>query len=84
MPPDDTTAAPQGDKVCTGSRVYSGVTNACTYCDANVYEHDPVFVEELGDAGDRDAAGRFCNYACLSAHIEENDLVTGAACRVDP
>jgi len=60
------------------------VTDACTYCDADVDAHDPVFVEELDSEGDREAAGRFCNYACLSAHVEENDLVHGAACRFDP
>jgi hypothetical protein len=26
----------------------------------------------------------FCNYACLSAHVEENDLTAGNACEWSP
>lgn len=54
----------------------------CTYCDQSIEVHDPVFVSETID-GERVSAGQFCNYACLSAHIEENDLVNGACCRLD-
>jgi len=55
----------------------------CTYCGSDVSEHDPVFVDERDD-GERVPAGRFCNYACLSAHVEAEDLVTGACCRWEP
>ena len=55
---------------------------ACTYCNSDVYDHAPVFVEEQDDDG-RQSAGRFCNYACLSAHIEENELTDGACCKID-
>ncbi|MFB6113120.1 MAG: hypothetical protein ABEJ58_03325 [Halodesulfurarchaeum sp.] len=55
---------------------------ACTYCGSEVEEHDPVYVEEQGETG-RIERGRFCNYACLQAYIEDEDLVLGAACHVD-
>jgi hypothetical protein len=58
------------------------MSDACTYCGSDVSDHDPVFVEE--GAGDgRQEAGQFCNYACLSAHIDDADLTTGACCRID-
>jgi hypothetical protein len=56
---------------------------ACTYCGSDVERHDPVSVEETED-GDRVPAGQFCNYACLSAHIEEEELATGACCQWEP
>jgi hypothetical protein len=61
----------------------------CTYCGSAVETHDPVFVSEVagdaaGDNSERVDAGAFCNYACLRAHIDEADLVNGAACRFDP
>ena len=49
----------------------------CTYCGSDVDRHDPVFVSESRDA---DRSDPFCNYACLSAHIDEENLVAGAAC----
>lgn len=64
----------------------------CTYCGCTVEAHDPVFVfEERKDAdededereNERVPAGQFCNYACLSAHIEESNLADGAICRLD-
>ena len=55
---------------------------ACTYCESDVYSHDPIFVEEQDD-GDRHPAGQFCNYACLSAYIDENELTEGACCQID-
>lgn len=54
----------------------------CTYCGCAVEAHDPVFVYEERD-GERVAAGQFCNYACLSAHVEEANLADGATCRLD-
>lgn len=58
------------------------MTTECTYCGLDVHDHDPVFVEEVGDDG-REPAGQFCNYACLSAYVEENGLQDGACCRID-
>ncbi|NHN57665.1 MULTISPECIES: hypothetical protein [Halorussus] len=58
------------------------MTGDCTYCGSDVSEHDPVFVaEQRGD--EREETGQFCNYACLSAHIDEANLVDGACCTVD-
>ncbi|MFB6149971.1 MAG: hypothetical protein ABEJ48_09935 [Halobacteriales archaeon] len=55
---------------------------ACTYCGCDVTAHEPIFVEEEGTDG-RQAAGQFCNYACLARYIEEEDLTTGTTCRID-
>lgn len=54
----------------------------CAYCGCRVEAHDPVYVEEL-DGDERVAAGAYCNYACLSAHVEEAGLADGATCRLD-
>lgn len=54
----------------------------CTYCGCSVETHDPVYVEERED-GTRVAAGQFCNYACLVAHVEEHGLREGATCELD-
>ena len=55
---------------------------ACTYCGSDVTAHDPVYVAEERES-DRVDAGRFCNYACLVAHIEAEGLTEGACCRID-
>jgi len=66
---------------------------ACTYCGSDVETHQPVYVFEraTGNDGnedsavrDRTPAGQFCNYACLSASIDEEELVYGDACSFDP
>lgn len=54
----------------------------CTYCGCEVEAHDPVFVSEVDD-GERVPAGQFCNYACLSAYVDESGLADGARCRLD-
>jgi hypothetical protein len=54
----------------------------CTYCGSDLAFYDPVFVEDETD-GERAPAGQFCNYACLSAHIDEEGLTEGACCRVE-
>ncbi len=56
----------------------------CTYCGSDLARYDPVFVEETGDDGDRRPAGAFCNFACLSAHIDEAELTYGDACEWQP
>ncbi|AFK20515.1 hypothetical protein HFX_2844 [Haloferax mediterranei ATCC 33500] len=53
------------------------------YCGSDVSCHDPVFVEEAAD-GERVSVGGFCNYACLSAYIEDEELTTGASCEWSP
>ncbi|SEL60887.1 hypothetical protein [Haloferax larsenii] len=56
---------------------------ACMYCESDVLRHDPVFVDEL-DGDERTEVGAFCNFACLSAYIDEEGLTTGASCEWDP
>lgn len=58
-------------------------TAECTYCGADIYRHTPVFVQEVR-GGTNTAAGRFCNYACLSAHIDAEELTVGACCQWAP
>lgn len=58
------------------------MATACTYCGCDVGAHDPVFVQEHED-GERVETGRFCNYGCLQAHVEDAGLATGTACRLD-
>jgi hypothetical protein len=55
----------------------------CTYCGREIEAHDPLWIEER-DGGERVPAGRFCNWACLSSHIDEEDLTTGDACEWTP
>lgn len=55
----------------------------CTYCGSDLAYYDPVFVETETD-GERDPVGGFCNFACLSAHIDEAELTEGAACAWNP
>lgn len=54
----------------------------CTFCGCDVAAHEPVFVAEESD-GRRVAAGAYCNYACLVAHVEEAGLTAGATCELD-
>ncbi|WP_458206807.1 hypothetical protein [Haladaptatus sp. NG-SE-30] len=55
--------------------------NACSYCGCDIDDHQPVFVSERID-GARRQTGQFCNYACLSAHIEDEALTTGTRCQL--
>lgn len=56
---------------------------ACVYCGCDVRRHDPMSVTERADpAGEPDA--RYCNYACLVAHVEEAELTTGTSCAWSP
>jgi hypothetical protein len=55
----------------------------CTYCGSDVHAHDPLFLEAERD-GERESVGQFCNYACLTAHVEEERLAVGDACEFDP
>lgn len=51
----------------------------CTYCGSDLAGYDPLIVhQDFGD--EQDEEGRFCNYGCLSAHIDEEGLIYGAAC----
>lgn len=53
--------------------------NECTYCGSDVERHDPIFVNE-GENTNSNQTGQFCNYACLTTHVEEKELTEGAAC----
>lgn len=53
----------------------------CEFCGSRVEDHDPVFVAE---GLDREQAGAFCNYACLSAHIDAEALTDSTSCRWEP
>lgn len=55
----------------------------CTYCGSDVERHDPVFVNEETNSP-ATQRGQFCNYACLAAHIDEEELTYGTACEWDP
>jgi len=54
----------------------------CTYCGSDIYAHDPVFVQKEREFRRTDV-GQFCNYACLSAYIDEEGLAYGECCQVD-
>lgn len=60
----------------------SSMDSACSYCGSDVYKHNAIFVEEDSDDG-REQAGQFCNYACLEAYIDENELTEGACCQIE-
>lgn len=54
----------------------------CAYCGSEIFEHDPLCVRDC-TAG-CGAPSYFCNYACLSAHIEAENLTAGDACEWNP
>lgn len=45
----------------------------CSYCEQNIFDHAPLFLAEF-ESGARVQDKQFCNYACLSAFIEEEGL----------
>lgn len=50
----------------------------CAYCGSRIFTHDPICVRDCTvDCG---SARYFCNYACVSAYIDENELTSGDAC----
>jgi hypothetical protein len=54
----------------------------CAYCGSWIFEHDPICVRDCDDGCGSPAY--FCNYACLAAHVDENDLTAGDACEWSP
>jgi len=54
----------------------------CAYCGSRIFDHDPICVRDC-TAGCR-SPRYFCNYACLSAHIEDHELTDGDACEWSP
>ena len=55
---------------------------ACAYCGERIFDHDPICVRDCTD--DCGSPTYFCNYACLSSHIDEADLTVGDACECSP
>jgi len=55
----------------------------CQDCGSDLAAYDPVHVEET-EGDERVPAGAFCNYACLSAHIDAADLTADDACAWTP
>lgn len=55
----------------------------CTYCDSDLADYEPVYLEET-EGGERVPVGAFCNYGCLAAHLEEAELAVGDACSWEP
>ncbi|MFB6178241.1 MAG: hypothetical protein ABEI77_00780 [Halorientalis sp.] len=55
----------------------------CAFCGNDVTRHDPVSVRE-GIEGDFQADTTFCNWACLRAYIDAEELTTGDCCRWEP
>jgi len=58
----------------------------CAYCGCEVEAHDPVAVYESGDdaEGRGSLAGEFCNWGCLAAYVDEEDVATGTTCNWTP
>lgn len=52
-------------------------TETCAYCDARIFDHDPVCVRDRDDGCGSPV--HLCNYACLSVYIDENDPAAGDA-----
>jgi len=54
----------------------------CAYCGSLIFEHDPICVRDCeADCG---SPAYFCNYACLAAHVDEENLTAGNACEWSP
>jgi hypothetical protein len=54
----------------------------CAYCGSRIFDHDPICVRDC--TADCGSALYFCNYACLSVYINENELTYGDACEWSP
>ena len=54
----------------------------CAYCGSRIFDHDPICVRDC--TADCGSPHYYCNYACLSAYIDENELTYGDACQWSP
>lgn len=59
-----------------------GHEETCEYCGSRIFDHDPVCVRDCTEGCG--PATYFCNYACLSAHIDAENLTAGDACEWSP
>ncbi len=57
-------------------------TQQCAYCQSRIFDHDPICVRDCN--ADCGSPTYFCNYACLSAFIDDNDLTIGDSCEWRP
>jgi hypothetical protein len=62
--------------------VLPDVDQACAYCAPRIFDHDPICVRDCTD--ECGSPRFFCNYACLFAYIDENELTDGDACEWSP
>lgn len=51
----------------------------CAYCESRIFDHDPTCVRDC--TADCGSPTYVCNYDCLSAYVDENDLTKGDACQ---
>ena len=54
----------------------------CAYCGSRIFDHDPICVRDC--TADCGSPLYFCNYACLSVYITENELTYGDAYEWSP
>ena len=54
----------------------------CAYCGSAIFDHDPVCVRDCTD--DCGSPTYFCNYACLSSYVDDEELTVGDACEWSP
>jgi hypothetical protein len=54
----------------------------CAYCGSRIFDHDPICVRDCDDGCG--SPTYFRNYACLAAHVDENDPTAGDACEWSP
>jgi len=59
-----------------------GADETCAHCESRIFDHDPICVRDCENGCG--SPSYFCNYACLSAYIDENDRTTGDACEWHP
>ena len=54
----------------------------CAYCGSRIFDHDPICVRNCGE--NCGSPTYFCNHACLSVYIDDENLASGDACQWQP
>jgi hypothetical protein len=54
----------------------------CAYCGCAIFDHDPICVRDC--TADCGSPTYFCNYGCLWAYVEDEDLTAGTTCEWSP
>lgn len=57
-------------------------SETCAYCGSAIFDHDPVCIRDC--TADCGSPTYCCNYACLAAYVDEENLTAGAACEWSP